>query len=34
LRAPHFYPTYTFHATIASNGNVAVSFSDFKIVCQ
>jgi hypothetical protein len=32
--APNQRVQYTFHATIASNGNVAVSFSDFKIVCQ
>ena len=32
--APNQRVQFIFHATIDSNGNVAVSFSDFKTVCQ
>ena len=32
--APNQRVQYTFHATIASNGNVAVFFEDVKSVCQ
>jgi hypothetical protein len=32
--APDQRVQYTFHATIDSNGNVAVFFEDFKSVCQ
>jgi hypothetical protein len=32
--APDQRMQYTFHATIDSNGNVAVFFEDFKSVCQ
>jgi hypothetical protein len=32
--APNQRVQFTFHATIDSNGNVAVFFSDFDVVCQ